>query len=254
MVYKGKKIFLASLAIAFLMIGVCGCMNNNEKNSIQYRDYAKKIEQKLSVKYGCSFTVDSIGGTLGTHDDSTIKALCYSNDGDFAGAKFMAEIGIDDLIVKDSYLNLKAASMISGQLMELYPGESFVLTQFETPTEYSKNNELTDLNFFLNEFDNYFITSFIFIKTEISNNELAANIYDYGKKLESLHLKDLSVVVFIVDEINAENIKTIFDSSEEKYDSLANEKHVKRISGFQLKDGSMQTSSEDIENEFNKGN
>ena len=97
-------------------------MNTGDNNaSYTNAEYSAAIEEYLSDKYAMSFKVDSLGGTYGTADDATVKAWCYSLSGDYADVRFMAEINKKDFgSIKDNYLHIVSADMISKQLCNDY--------------------------------------------------------------------------------------------------------------------------------------
>ncbi|MEG2052329.1 MAG: hypothetical protein RR012_08545 [Oscillospiraceae bacterium] len=237
MIKKALLIFFSLI----ISIGACGCMDTN----VSKEQYALKIEEQLESKYGGKFSVIKLGSTLGGIDDTVIQAWCKCNSGEYVNIEFMAQIDKESFEVKDSYINLYAADEISKSLEGLYHEESIVLTQFETPSVFSSERTITDINNFLKSNRSYYITSFIFIKSDLSSETLSGKIFDYAKSLEKLEYKNLSVIVFVVKDLDA-NISNKFFLSNKKYDDFISDSNVKKHTGFQLRNQELLTSIEDI--------
>lgn len=225
-------------------------MENEESKRLKFKDYADKIVSELHRKYRQDFVVDGLGGLIGTHDDTTIKAWCHCTEGKFKDYRFFVEIGKDDLQVKDSFGNLIVAQMISRKIQELLFTEGLVVSQVETPTKYydgkieEENDEIPDF------FENAFVTSFVFLPQSVDDEMLSERIYEFGVQLVNLHLKDLSVILFVTKEMDEDKIWAKFCSSGNKYDAFSSDEAVIKISGFQVNKNGMLTSAIDIRKEF----
>lgn len=227
-------------------------MNNKSINKTTNQEYTSKVIEALNKKYNLSFTVDSLGGTIGTYDDTTIKAWCYCTEGELKNIKFMAEIGKEDFVVNDNYLNLEVAKKISEELKTEYKGESICLTQFDSLNSYSQDKSVIDILSYINGFPSYSIMSFLFIKDDRTLNEISNLIYAYAKELENLQYKDLGVIVFVVKNLD-DSIIEKFYTSNNKYDDFIADSNVIMRSGFQIDEKGLLTSFEEIKSEFEKG-
>lgn len=237
-----SKLLLFLILIVFL-IGCIGCRSN--------KIYINETLKSLNSKYGLLFAVESIGGKYGTYDDTTVKMWCYATDGEFKGIKFMAEIGKEDLLVKDSYMNLIAAKSLSEMLKNKFPEKSIVVSNIETPGKYTDYKNMEGFyDLFLKNFDNYWITSFLFIKEKegMTNSEYAQIIYNYGKTLENLKLKDLSIIIFVVKDLSDDIVEKYYAFDNERYDNFISDSNVVKYSGIHFDETGLLTNISDIEN------
>lgn len=148
-----KKIKLVKTIIMIASISTLISCGNLRKEA------ANKIVEELNNRYDKSFVVDSMGGSWGTSDDTTIKAWTYE-DG-HRDEMFKAAIKKDFSEVKDEYqihlikeqLQPKIEDVINPILGDthtiLYLGN--VLTsnnnQYTNLSDYFKENEYAGLSF-----------------------------------------------------------------------------------------------------------
>lgn len=220
-------------------------------NQLGYSDveYISAIEEALKSKYDLSFKVESLGGAYGTGDNTTIKAWCCCKEGEYAELKFMAEIDKEDLsIVKDEYLNIVAADMISKEILTQSGMEAKVYSVIETSV-YSSASEIGDLNEYLAQLGNYFVTTHFFVETEseCDLNKYAEIVYEIGKSAENVESRELSIIVWFVKELTDDINKTFYETDiGKRYNAFVEKEYVKCYSTVQLKGGDLSTDMDSI--------
>lgn len=231
-------------------------MNTSNSNaSYTNADYSAAIEKYLSGKYSAEFKVDGLGGTYGTADNTTVKAWCHSVTGDYADIGFMAEISKEDLgVVKDKYLHIVSADMISRQLCN--NRDDVAAYSVVESGAYSSATGIMDLNTYLRELDTYFVTTHFFVKDPklTSVDEYTNMVLSVGEIAKKLKLADVCIIVWFVDEISADMEKTFKETSVDKlYDVFLMKDYVNCHATIQLIDDEIMTSRESIQSSFEKG-
>lgn len=247
---KRFKFLLLIFTIMMMNMGVCGCMNFLD-NQLGYSDveYISAIEEALKSKYDLSFKVESLGGAYGTGDNTTIKAWCYCREGEYANLKFMAEVDKADLnIVKDEYLNIVAANMVSKEILKKSGMKAKVYSVIETSV-YSSASEIANLKDYLAQIGYYFVTTHLFIETESEYdlNKYAEIVYEIGKSAESVGSRELSIIVWFVEQLT-DDIDTTFYETDigKRYNAFVKKEYVKCYSTVQLKGGELSTDMDSI--------
>lgn len=195
------------ILIAIIAMGVCGCMRNwKEQLGYSENEYARAIEIALTEKYELPFEVESVGGAYGTHDDATIKAWCYSTEGELATRRFMAEVKKTDLTeVKDNYLHLAAAAKIAEQL-ETVVGNGSLSYAIVESGKYSEQKNVDDLSGYLEELGRYYVSAYVFVPADgmSAAEQYADAAYAIGEKCRALNLSDLMLVVCFANQLTEE--------------------------------------------------
>ncbi len=253
-----KKLKYASCIalIVLIMIGACGCMNtSNNSENYTNAEYSAAIEKYLFNKYSMSFKVDSLGGTYGTADNTTVKAWCYCVTGDYADIKFMAEIKKDDLdAVKDNFLHVVSADMISNQLCN--GREDAVACSVVESSMYSSANNVSDLSTYLAELETYFVTTHFFVKDikSASVDDYTDAVFSVAEIAKQLNLSDICIVVWFVDEMSTDMNETFKNTSVDKlYDTFMAKDYVNSCATIQLLEGEILTDRETIQSSLEKG-
>ncbi|MBR4057308.1 MAG: hypothetical protein IKK00_04135 [Oscillospiraceae bacterium] len=226
-----------------------------EKNGYSNADYSAAIEGYLSDKYSLSFKVDSLGGVYGTSDNSTVKAWCHSVDGSYANIRFMAEVNKENLrIVKDNYLHIVSAGMISDKLCNNHDGvAAYSIVESST---YSTADSILELNEYLAGLDTYFVTTHFFVKDSesMSVNDYVNMVYSIGESAKGLNLQDLCIVVWFVDEVSSDFAKIFSETSVDKlYDAFLSSDLVNCHATIQLTEDEITTKHETIQSSIEKG-
>ncbi len=180
----------------------------------EHTDYIEALEAYLREKYAMDFAVDSLGGAYGTHDDTTLKAWCYCTEGEYANIKFYAEIGKEDLTqVKDRFLSVIAAGKVSQALTDGYGRASTAVTVIESGA-YAPIPASGDLKEYLAELGTYFATSHIFVEGAQASSEACAKVVlDIAEQAKALELRELTLVVWFVEDLDAAEIQRVFRST-----------------------------------------
>ena len=249
-----KQLSLLLLSI-ILILGVCGCMNTiKEQVGHSNAEYIEAIEKYLAQKYSLSFMVESLGGEYGTADNTTVKAWCYSVDGEYANIKFMSEVDKVDLsVIKDQYLHIVSAAEISRRLCAAY-GNGVAYSVLESST-YPRADSITSLDEYLSELDIYFVTTHFFIKDSgnLSADEYVNMVYSIGEKAKELKLKDLCIVVWFVDELSDDVYETFsLTDTDNLYDEFLNKKYTKLHATINLLEDEITTNRESIQSSIEK--
>lgn len=218
-------------------------------------EYGEAIEQALKAKYSLSFKVESLGGAYGTYNNTTIKAWCYCEEGNHSNIRFMAEVKKDDLNdVKDSYLNIVAADIVSEEILSLSKKNAKAHSVIETGT-YSNDAKIETLDTYLKQLGNYFVTTHFFIEDSASftTKDYADIVYSIGEKANSLGLRDLCIVVWFVDELSTD-IDTTFVNTQldQLYDEHLGRDYVKHHASVQLTENGISTDYESLTSAFEK--
>lgn len=211
------------------------------------KEYISAIEKALKSKYSLDFTVESIGGAYGTHDNNTIKAWCYCNDGKYADIKFYAEIDKVDLEkVNDSYLSVVAASMISEELVTKVDAKA--ITAVES-SSYLKSNEIDNLESYLNNLNSYFVTTHIFVKDSQFNSsqEYAEQVMRIAEQATYLNIKDFSITVWFVTELSDDIEQTYKETTIDKlYDEYLSKEYTSKCATVQIYGTEIKTDFESV--------
>lgn len=211
------------------------------------KEYISAIEKALNSKYSLDFTVESIGGAYGTHNNDTIKAWCYCNDGKYANIKFYAEIDKVDLgKVNDSYLSVVAASMISDNIATKVDAKPITVVE---SSSYLETNEINDLGNYLNNLNSYFVTTHIFIKDSqlASSQEYANQVMDVAEKVKSLNLQDFCITVWFVTEFSDDIEQTYKETKLDKlYDEYLSKEYTSKCATVQIYGTEIKTDFESV--------
>ena len=251
MIKKALCLFLITL----LAIGACGCMNDVLKEfGHSNAEYIESIEKYLKEKYSLSFKVDSLGGTYGTGDNTTVKAWCYCIEGENAGIRFIAEIDKIDLsVVKDKYLDVVAAKMISKNIDNMC--DSVEAHTFIECSNYSNMSMIDNLDDFFNEVGECFVTTHLFIKSETNTDKLAYSniVYSLGEKIKSLNLKDHYIVTWFVRNFDNDIYETFRKTEiDNLYDEYLKKDYIICHSAIQISGDNLVTELSDIASAIEK--
>lgn len=236
------------LLTVIIILGAFGCMIDLKENlGHDSEEYISAIEKALKYKYSLDFSVESIGGTYGTYDNDTVKAWCYCNEGECANIRFYAEIDKADLEkVKDSYLSVVAASVISNEFAA--KNDARAVTVIESGS-YSDMNEIGNYSDYLNDLNSYFVTMHMFVKDFQfkSNGEYAQQVMNIVQQAKNLNIKHFSITFWFVSELSDDVEKTFRETTIDKlYDEYLSKNYTLKCATVQIHGTEIQTDLESI--------
>jgi len=224
---------ISGLIILTMMMGVTGCMNTSKN------EYSKKIEDGLASKYKEKFTVKGLGGSWGTHDDSTMKADCYNDTK--PTVTFRVEIGKKDFAIKDSYMDVIMGDKYSESMSEIIKEknvENKFFSVFQMTDEYSSETDKTEsVSDYVSKSPQIMSTSFVFLNEENSKDDISESTLN---EIASSFSKDISNVTVIFYSVKSDFNKIdelYYSHYSDTYDFFKTYKNVEKKAIYSVEDG-----------------
>lgn len=212
----------ASILIAItLLIGVCGCMNQNDDIKYEY-DYKSEMLSYVENKYSRDFSVTNFTEAK----DETYTNILSLSDGEVVFNVYQQG---DDEITDDypqSVLNKKIEDVIkenSGLNYEIYVNGLFVHAPDMT-LEYVRDNSLYDV------INDYALLKIILIVNVDDISAHSDDLFNLYKTAINLEPKYIDFEVLQVDNVSSDleemlnNLPGYYDNSWDKYPEI--EKHL----------------------------
>lgn len=189
------------------ILNLIACSNKWDKAS-------QIILQTLEERYDEEFIIDSMGGSWGTSDDSTLKAYVYPVNN--KQKRFQVQIKKDFSEVTDTYMNFLLAEKLENELYttfnEIYSNITIDVRLSDLPTK--DGGKEINLKKYIEERNalEFVIKLFVNLDKGIFNKSIeVVNIIDLIQRYNKLDYKDTLFDIYYVD---SNLFKTIPDEVE----------------------------------------